>query len=97
MPSSCGDGGSIFQTVGPATRKILFPQLFEARGMANVGTSAEWRQRPPALVTKLQLPAKYGGSWPCMTRFVRTAILQSTRRRIGSKHNRLNTCVMCSR
>ena len=60
MSNARSSAGRLFQTVGPATRKLLSENFVLVRGTAYVGVSDERRLRPPEVDVSLQSSARYG-------------------------------------
>ena len=71
----------VFQTRGLATAKLLSPNWVLVRGTTHGGALADRRRRPTS-ATNRQLSEML---WRCETMYVRTANLNSTRRRSGSE------------
>ena len=66
LSSSRKWAGRLFQTRGPATAKLLSPNVLCVRGTAH-DLSVEERSRrrgPSVSETKCMSSARYGGAWP---------------------------------
>jgi len=96
MSSSRKFAGRLFQICGPATAKLLSPNVLCVRGTAHdLSVDERSRRRGPS-ETKCMSSARYEGSWPDDDEKTKHASLKSTRRWAGSKCNWRNTGEMWS-